>query len=85
MWRRFQSVMVVVFLVIFVAEGWRAITGPWFSRWHAAADAVFAIYWAAYILHEKTKESRPENIVQEILAVGCIGLFVFVVAAFKFS
>jgi uncharacterized membrane protein len=85
MWRRFQSVMIVVFLIAFIVEGWRAITGPWFTKGHARIDCVFALYFAADLIHRRLKEETASAIAYEVLAVTAVLLVGFVIVAARLS
>jgi uncharacterized membrane protein len=85
MWRRFQSVMIVVFLLAFAVEGWRALTGPWFTKGHARIDCVFALYFAADLIHRRLKEETASAIAYEVLAVTAVLLVGFVIVAARLS
>lgn len=77
--------MIVVFLIGFAVEGWRAITGPWFTKGHARIDCAFALYFAADIIHRRLKEEKASAIAHEVLAVVAFSIVIFVIVAARFS
>lgn len=85
MWRKwfnnFRTVMIVVFLIAFLVEGWRVFTAPSFTKPHAAIDCVFAFYFSTDLIEKQSRDKTPATLVSELMIVICLAAMVGFIAA----